>query len=78
MLARVSALVARAAPGDMSCFDTLAACREAVAADLGVPSSSLELSMGMSGDFEAAIEQGSDSVRVGSSIFGARDYPPKK
>lgn len=35
----------------------------------------LELSMGMSGDFEAAIKAGSSSVRVGSSIFGAR---PKK
>ena len=34
-------------------------------------------SMGMSGDFEAAIAAGSDSVRVGSSIFGQRDYPPK-
>ena len=58
----------------MSCFDTLAACREAVAADLGVPSSSLELSMGMSADYEAAIAHGSTNVRVGSSLFGARDY----
>ncbi|CAI5756643.1 unnamed protein product [Candida verbasci] len=32
----------------------------------------LELSMGMSNDFEQAIKQGSTSVRVGSSIFGAR------
>lgn len=32
------------------------------------------LSMGMSGDFEAAIECGSNMVRVGSAIFGARDY----
>lgn len=30
------------------------------------------LSMGMSGDFEAAIECGSNMVRIGSSIFGAR------
>jgi hypothetical protein len=30
------------------------------------------LSMGMSGDFEAAIEEGSTLVRVGSAIFGAR------
>lgn len=33
------------------------------------------LSMGMSGDFEAAIEEGSTHVRVGTSIFGARTYP---
>ncbi len=31
-----------------------------------------ELSMGMSGDFEIAIEEGSTMVRVGSAIFGAR------
>ena len=31
-----------------------------------------QLSMGMSGDFEVAIEEGSTMVRVGSAIFGAR------
>lgn len=34
-----------------------------------------ELSMGMSGDFEVAIEEGSTMVRVGRAIFGARSYP---
>jgi uncharacterized pyridoxal phosphate-containing UPF0001 family protein len=33
------------------------------------------LSMGMSGDFEAAIAHGATHVRVGSAIFGARSYP---
>jgi len=33
-----------------------------------------EISMGMSGDFEIAIEEGSTMVRVGSSIFGHRNY----
>ncbi|MBL9049590.1 MAG: YggS family pyridoxal phosphate-dependent enzyme [Tabrizicola sp.] len=33
------------------------------------------LSMGMSGDFEAAIAHGATHVRVGSAIFGARAYP---
>ena len=33
-----------------------------------------ELSMGMSGDFEVAIEEGATIVRVGSSIFGPRNY----
>lgn len=33
-----------------------------------------ELSMGMSGDFEAAIEEGATLVRVGSALFGAREY----
>ncbi len=32
------------------------------------------LSMGMSGDYEIAIEEGSTMVRIGSSIFGARNY----
>jgi pyridoxal phosphate enzyme (YggS family) len=33
-----------------------------------------KLSMGMSGDFETAIAQGATHVRVGSAIFGTRDY----
>ena len=33
-----------------------------------------ELSMGMSGDFEAAVKCGATMVRVGSAIFGARNY----
>ena len=32
------------------------------------------LSMGMSGDFKIAIEQGSTMIRVGSAIFGSRNY----
>lgn len=32
------------------------------------------LSMGMTNDFEIAIEEGANIVRVGSAIFGARDY----
>ena len=42
-----------------------------MAADHGLPG----LSMGMSGDFEAAIAQGATHIRVGSAIFGARAYP---
>lgn len=33
-----------------------------------------ELSMGMSGDYELAIQQGSTMVRIGSTIFGERNY----
>jgi pyridoxal phosphate enzyme (YggS family) len=33
-----------------------------------------ELSMGMSSDYEIALEEGSTMVRVGSAIFGAREY----
>lgn len=35
------------------------------------------LSMGMSGDFEMAIEEGSNMVRIGTAIFGERDYSEK-
>ncbi|KXZ46351.1 hypothetical protein GPECTOR_44g3 [Gonium pectorale] len=58
-------------------FSCLADCRRRVAAELGLPDESLELSMGMSGDFEQAIEMGSTNIRVGSTIFGAREYPAK-
>jgi len=34
-----------------------------------------ELSMGMSGDLEIAIEEGATIVRVGTAIFGRRIYP---
>ena len=33
-----------------------------------------ELSMGMSGDYEIAIEEGSTMIRVGTAIFGRRNY----
>ena len=33
-----------------------------------------ELSMGMTGDYEVAIEEGATFVRVGTGIFGERDY----
>ena len=35
------------------------------------------LSMGMSGDYELAIECGSNMIRVGSRIFGERNTPPQ-
>lgn len=58
-------------------FQTLHQCRGEAAALLGVSVESLELSMGMSSDYESAIREGSTSVRVGSSIFGARHYSSK-
>ena len=69
------------APNDETCFDVLVQCRQDVMqalSSLSYSSSSsssfLELSMGMSGDYEIAIAKGSTNVRVGSTIFGARDY----
>ncbi|WP_028357546.1 YggS family pyridoxal phosphate-dependent enzyme [Brackiella oedipodis] len=54
------------------CFRRLAQlaeqCRQATG--LALP----ELSMGMSADFELAIAEGATQIRVGSALFGARDY----
>ena len=58
-------------------FECLARCRAEVAAALALDEDALDLSMGMSGDFEAAVRMGSTNVRVGSTIFGARSYPNK-
>lgn len=43
--------------------------------DSGAPEGFDQLSMGMSGDFELAIEEGATVVRVGQGILGARSYP---
>lgn len=69
------------APGDVTCFDTLRTCRDDTVTALGLENNAplvLELSMGMSDDYVQAIERGSTNVRVGSTIFGARDYSNKK
>uniref|UniRef100_G3MNG3 Pyridoxal phosphate homeostasis protein n=1 Tax=Amblyomma maculatum TaxID=34609 RepID=G3MNG3_AMBMU len=58
-------------------FLCLAKCREQVCSELGLDVSDVELSMGMSADFEEAIRMGSTNVRVGSTIFGQRNYGPK-
>lgn len=59
-------------------FSMLEKCREDVCQALGLSVEEIELSMGMSGDFEQAIQMGSTNVRVGSTIFGARDYSAKQ
>ncbi|PZO04621.1 MAG: YggS family pyridoxal phosphate-dependent enzyme [Hyphomicrobiales bacterium] len=54
-----------------ACFRRLHAVRERLQrtqADCGIT----QLSMGMTGDFEIAIEEGADIVRVGQAIFGKR------
>ncbi|KAK3039657.1 hypothetical protein RJ639_026998, partial [Escallonia herrerae] len=59
-------------------FKTLANCRTEVCKALGIAEEQCDLSMGMSGDFELAVEMGSTNVRIGSTIFGAREYPKKQ
>jgi pyridoxal phosphate enzyme (YggS family) len=56
-------------------FRRLRELRDALVAD-GIPDGRLrELSMGMSHDFEVAIEEGATIVRVGTAIFGRRTPP---
>ena len=57
------------------CFSQLRQLRDQALQE-GIAGISLErLSMGMSGDFELAIEEGSTEIRVGSAIFGRRAVP---
>jgi len=57
------------------CFSQLSQLRDQALQE-GIAGISLErLSMGMSGDFELAIEEGSTEIRVGSAVFGNRAAP---
>ncbi len=60
------------AEGARECFRKLRELRDGLRAESGLELR--ELSMGMSHDFEVAIEEGSTCVRVGTAIFGARPY----
>ncbi|TAM09177.1 MAG: YggS family pyridoxal phosphate-dependent enzyme [Nevskiaceae bacterium] len=57
------------------CFVKLRALREQLRQTAPDGIDMDELSMGMSGDFELAIEEGATIVRVGQAIFGARKTP---
>ena len=55
-------------------FREMARLREEIRS-MGLPGVEMkELSMGMTGDFEVAIEEGATMVRVGTAIFGGRNY----
>jgi pyridoxal phosphate enzyme (YggS family) len=55
-------------------FRALRGVRDRLLARGVTPSMLRELSMGMSHDFEVAVEEGSTIVRVGTAIFGGRSY----
>lgn len=57
------------------CFARLRELRERLRQSAPAGVAMDELSMGMSGDYELAIEEGSTIVRVGQAIFGARATP---
>ncbi len=54
-------------------FEYLVETRRRLCEDLSLEVEKVELSMGMSSDFEQAIDAGSTNVRVGSILFGARN-----
>lgn len=68
-IARSKATTAENENEDFLC---LRGVRDEVAEKLGWEKERLELSMGMSADFEGAVRLGSSEVRVGSDIFGER------
>jgi hypothetical protein len=53
-------------------FRALRELRDRLREQCIVDSPLTELSMGMSGDYEVAVEEGATLVRVGTGIFGAR------
>jgi len=57
------------------CFILLRTLRDQLRQDAPAGIGLDELSMGMSGDYEIAIEEGATVVRVGQAIFGARNTP---
>lgn len=57
------------------CFRVLREIRDRALADAPQGAALAHLSMGMSGDFEGAIEEGATIVRVGQAVFGARPLP---
>lgn len=74
----VRGLMTLAAPGPdaaavRACFELLAGLRERLRDEHGGGFDTL--SMGMSGDFELAVECGSTCVRLGTTIFGPRPVP---
>ena len=57
------------------CFRCLKQIQKRIAAT-AIPNVSTEiLSMGMSGDLEIAVEEGSTMLRIGTAVFGERHYP---
>ena len=63
--------------GENNDFQRLIDVRKELAKALNREETELELSMGMSSDYVTAIGYGSTNVRVGTSIFGNRNYGPK-
>lgn len=72
---RLVGLMTIGAPGaSEESFLALANARDAIEQVIR-PKEKLKLSMGMSSDYQLAVQMGTDYVRVGTAIFGERAYP---
>ncbi|MHA3050842.1 YggS family pyridoxal phosphate-dependent enzyme [Acinetobacter sp. ANC 4640] len=71
---RLRGLMVIPAPDNLKAFADAQALFEQVKEHHAHPDDWDTLSMGMSGDLEAAVAAGSTMVRVGTALFGARDY----
>ncbi|PSL09638.1 hypothetical protein CLV44_13017 [Marinobacterium halophilum] len=69
------ALFSSDVPRVRACFASLRELRDHLRQEIPIGVTLDDLSMGMSGDFEIAIEEGATVVRVGQAIFGARAIP---
>lgn len=59
-------------------FLQLIECKKKICEEIGLADNTVELSMGMSSDYDHAISLGSTSIRVGTAIFGERNYSKER
>jgi hypothetical protein len=64
--------------GSRPMFRTLRELRDRIAAGSQGNATMRHLSMGMTGDYEVAIEEGATIIRIGTAIFGRRVRPPRE
>ena len=63
---------------DIEGFKAMASLKQELLEQSGLTEDTFHLSMGTSADYEEAVRHGATAVRLGTTIFGARDYPAKK
>ena len=73
---RFNGLMAMGALNDVEGFRAMAALKTSLVTE-DLTADNFILSMGTSVDYELAIQEGASEVRLGSTIFGARNYPAK-
>jgi len=73
---RFNGLMAMGALNDVEGFRAMATLKTSLVTE-DLTTDNFILSMGTSVDYELAIQEGASEVRLGSTIFGARNYPAK-